>query len=160
MTLLSPTGRRIALIVHVVVSVAFPGAVACFLSLAIVGLLGDAGSARADYAAMQIMTLWVILPLCAASLVSGVVSAVGTPWGLFRYWWVVVKLALTALSMAILLVHLRPIDAMAHLDSGQHGTQTQLLIAAAAAIVALVFMTALSIVKPRGAITRARSGSP
>ena len=151
--LLSPALRRLALVAHVVVSVAFPGAVGCFLVLAVTGLAGGTGEvARLIYVAMNVLTLWVIVPLCGASLLTGVVSSLGTPWGLLRHWWVAVKLVMTLVSGAALLVHLKPIAALAQSGPGP-GTwqvQMQLTIAAVAAIGALVFMTAISIYKPRG----------
>lgn len=144
--------RRLALVLHILVSVGFPGAVAGFLALALVGLAGDATVANGIYAAMQTITEFVIVPLCLASLVSGVVSAIGTPWGLLRYWWVIVKLVGTLVSTAILLVHLYPIAAMAHAMPGMNtaGTQVQLAAAAGAALLALIFMTVISVYKPRG----------
>ncbi len=150
--LLPPALRRLALAVHVIVSVAFPGAVACFLALALVGLSADPVTARTLYRAMDLMTSSVIVPLCVASLLSGLVCSLGTPWGLLRYWWVVVKLVVTVFSTLVLLVHLRPIGLMAENLPSAATTQTQVQLAAAAglALVALIFMTALSIYKPRG----------
>lgn len=144
--------RTLALTVHVVASVAFPGAVACFLALALVGLAADQTGAQAIYGAMDLITRLVIVPLCVISLLSGIVSSLATPWGLVRYWWIVVKLVVTLFSTAILIVHLRPIALMAQTMPAAHTTQTQIQLAAAAgaAIAALVFMTVLSIYKPRG----------
>jgi hypothetical protein len=148
----SPPVRRLALVLHVIASVGFPGAVACFLALALIGLAGDASVERGSYAAMQVITSFIIVPLCLASLVSGLASAWGTPWGVLRHWWVVVKLAITVLSTIILLVHLSPIDALAHATPSSHlsGTQIQMIAASGAALVALLFMTVVSVYKPRG----------
>jgi hypothetical protein len=41
-------------------------------------------------------------------LASGVVLGLGTKWGLIRYWWVAVKLALNVLLVALVPVALRP----------------------------------------------------
>jgi hypothetical protein len=150
--LLSPALRRLALTLHVVASVAFPGAVACFFALALVGLKTDPATAQALYRAMDLMTWLVIVPLCFASLVSGLTSSLGTPWGVFRYWWVIVKLVVTVFSTFVLLLHLRPIRLVAENLPSAATVETQVQLAAAAglALVALVFMTALSIYKPRG----------
>jgi hypothetical protein len=151
--MLSPGLRKLALTLHVGISVAFPGAVGCFLALAVVGLMSNAAAtAHAAYAAMDLITSTVIVPLCVASLLTGLISSLGTPWGLFRYWWIVVKLVGTLVSTIILIVHLRPIGVMATVATPTHlaSTQLQLLLAAGAALAALALFVALSIYKPRG----------
>lgn len=109
------------------------------------------------YIAMDAIGWWAILPLALGSLVSGVVQSLGTSWGLFRYYWIVVKIALTVPSIAVLLVHLQPIShiaEMAHHGSlmpGEfRGDRVQILVATGAALVVLISMTALSSIKPRG----------
>jgi hypothetical protein len=149
--------RKLALTVHVASSVGFLGAVASFLALAVIGLAtSDAVVLTASYVAMDLITWWAVVPLCVAALLGGVLSSLASPWGLLRYYWVVVKLVLTALSLAILLVHAQPIGALAAaaaagaIDHADIGTRRQLAAAAAAAIVAILLMTILSIYKPRG----------
>ncbi|MCQ6271177.1 hypothetical protein M8J71_11855 [Pseudarthrobacter sp. R1] len=57
---------------------------------------------------------WAILfPLSLASLSSGIVEGLGTVWRLFRHYWILFKLIITALATALLLVHLQPVTAMA-----------------------------------------------
>ena len=46
---------------------------------------------------------FVIVPLAIASLLTGVVQALATPWGLFRHYWVVIKLFLTVFATLVLL---------------------------------------------------------
>lgn len=48
----------------------------------------------------------VIVPLSFASLATGLVQSLGTTWGLFRHWWVLVTLVMTVLASAILLMHM------------------------------------------------------
>ncbi|MBC7738757.1 MAG: hypothetical protein H7245_16420, partial [Candidatus Saccharibacteria bacterium] len=92
--LLRPGPRKILLVVHVTVSVGMLGAVAVFLALAIVGVAGrEPQLARAVYPSLALIARWVILPLVMASLLIGVIQSLVTPWGLFRHWWVVAKLA-------------------------------------------------------------------
>ena len=74
--------RKLLLVVHVGTSVGFPGAVAGFLALAIVGATsGDAVVVRSTYIAMAVMTWDVIVPLAAASLLIGIVESLVTPVG-------------------------------------------------------------------------------
>lgn len=154
----APKLRMFALTTHVVVSVAFLGAVLTFLVLALAGLLSsDPEEVRASYLIMELMTWTVIVPLCFASLLTGVVQSLGTSWGLFRHYWVLIKLLITVFSTVVLLIHTQPIGHMADAvgmatlsPDDLQGARVQLIVAAAAAVLALVLMTGVSIYKPRG----------
>ncbi len=65
---------------------------------------------RAAYLVMGVTTWFVIVPLALVSLFTGIVSSLITRWDLFRYYWVLMKLVITALATPILLVHTQPID--------------------------------------------------
>ena len=81
---MSPRIRALALTSHVTASVGWLGAVAGFLALAIAGLTSQQSqTVGAAYLAMELITWSVIIPLSLASLVTGLVSSVGTDWGLF-----------------------------------------------------------------------------
>jgi hypothetical protein len=154
---MTPHVRKFALTVHVTSSVGWLGAVAVFLVLAIAGLTGkDAQMVRAVYLAMELTTRFVIVPLCLASLLTGLISSLGTEWGLFRHYWILIKLLITILSTIGLLVHLQPISYLAGvatattLSSSDHQVQIQLVVIAGAAILALLVATTLSMYKPRG----------
>jgi hypothetical protein len=155
---MTPSLRKLTLTAHVTSSVGWMGAVACFLALAIVGLTGREDHAvRAAYVAMQVTTWAVIVPLCLASLLTGLIESLATPWGLFRHYWVLAKLALTALATVVLLMHTQPIGVLAHAaaqatfaSADLQSTRIQLLVDAAAALFVLLLATVLAIYKPRG----------
>jgi hypothetical protein len=149
--------RKLSLTAHVISSVGWMGAVACFLALAIAGLTGQEDHAvRGAYVAMKVTTWAVIVPLCFASLVTGVIESLATPWGLIRHYWVVAKLVLTCLATLVLLVHTQPIGLLAHaaayatLGADLRSVRVQLLADAAAALFVLLMATVLAIYKPRG----------
>lgn len=150
--------RRLALLAHVVTSVGFLGAVVTFLVLAIGGLVGsDPQRVRAAYLAMDMTTWAVIVPLCFASLLSGLILSLSTTWGLARHYWVLIKLLITAAATIILMIHTVPIRRMADMavamdltSSDLVGARVQLIVASGAAVLALLATTALSIYKPRG----------
>ena len=103
---LSPRLRRVALTTHVVSSVGWLGAVAASLALAVATLAaGDPRTVRGAHIALELMAWSVLVPLSVASLVSGIVQSLGTKWGLMRHYWVVVKLAITVLATAVLLLY-------------------------------------------------------
>jgi hypothetical protein len=156
--LMTRSNRKFALTAHVTSSIGWFGAVAAFLALAISGLTTqDAQLARAAYLAMDLTTRFVIVPLAVTSLVTGVVSSLGTRWGLFRYYWVVVKFLITIVATIILLVHTQPINRLARvaatttlLSADLRSLQILMVTSSSAALLVLLVTTALSVYKPRG----------
>jgi hypothetical protein len=156
--IMTPGLRKLALTTHVMTSVGWLGSVAAFLALAITGLRSnDAQMVRGAYLAMEATTWLVIVPLAIASLVTGLIVSLGTPWGLVRHYWVLVKFVLTILATALLLLHTRPIGVLAAVarDGIVSGPelvrlQVQLVVDAVAASLALLVNVTLSVYKPRG----------
>ncbi|MCQ6269365.1 DUF2269 domain-containing protein [Pseudarthrobacter sp. R1] len=158
MKIMPPGVRKAALTVHILSSVGWLGAIAAFLVLAISGLTStDPQLVRAAYVGMNLIGWMMIFPLSLASLISGIVQGLGSVWGLFRHYWVLIKLIITALATALLLVHLQPVTAMAEMavaaelgPSDMNGMRIQLVADAGAAILALLVTSILSVYKPRG----------
>ena len=155
--LMRPSVRRFALVAHVACSVGTVGAVAAFLALASAGVaVEDAAAAGAAYPAMELIALFVIVPLVAAALLTGLVQALGTSWGLFRHWWVLIKLMVTLLVAIVLLLRLGLIASLA--DAGAAGTLANVeatlrwspVIHAGGGLLVLFVPLALSLYKPRG----------
>ena len=155
---LTPPLRKALLTTHVLSSVGWLGAVASFLVLATVGLESTrAETVRGAYLAMDVLTWSLIVPLCVASLTTGILQSLGTPWGLLRHYWVIAKLALTVVATFVLLMHTRPIGvvathaaAAALLSTDLRAVRVQLIGDAAAALLVLFATTVLSVYKPRG----------
>lgn len=153
---LSPFWRKLLLTLHVVTSVGLIGAVATFLLLAIIGASSsDPALVTAAYLAMNLITWPIIVPLAFASLLIGVVQSLGTPWGLFRYYWVILKLVLTVVAVVVLLIQTPTIAALSHAANGGELTQLAggrfaMILHSAGGIVVLLFATVLSVYKPRG----------
>ena len=163
---MSPGLRKLALTLHVTASVGWLGAVAAFLALAVTGLTSpDPQMVRAADLAMERTGWWVIVPLCLASLVTGTVQGLGTAWGLVRHYWVLIKLVITLVATAVLLVHMRPIAYLADAaattplaEAALRDVRVQLAIDAGAALVVLLAATALSVYKPPGRTPFGRAG--
>jgi len=155
---MSPGLRKFALTVHVTTSVGWLGAVAAFLALAVIGLTShDAQLVRAAYLAMAVITWCVLVPVSLAALLTGVVQSLGTPWGLFRHHWVVMKLVLTVVAIAVLLLKTRPIRYAASIaarttlaSADLRGVRSELVVHAAGGLLVLLVIAALSVYKPRG----------
>jgi hypothetical protein len=151
-----PFVRKLALTVHVSCSVGWFGAVGVFLVLAATGLASSDTRVEAGmYLAMQVTGWFVIVPLCLASFATGIVQSLGTPWGLLRHYWVIIKLVITVLASAFLLLHMTVVDRLARASSdgslvSEHGFRVQIVADAAVALVALMVTTVLATYKPRG----------
>ena len=156
--IMTPGFRKIALVTHIVSSVGSLGAVAGFLALAVVGLTSqDAQVMPSLYVAMEVIARLVVLPLVFASLLTGLVQSLGTTWGLFRHYWVLVKLLLTFFVLIVLLLQMEGISYMATASAGTTllntdllGLRRSLVIHAAGGLLVLLATTMLSVYKPHG----------
>lgn len=144
---------------HITFSVGWIGTVAAFLALSIVGLVSSDAIVRSCYIAMEIVAWFTIIPFCFASLLTGLVQALGTHWGLFKHWWVFVKLILTVIATLILILHMQPISYLADVATQNvisydelRGLRVRIVADAAAAILVLTAITTVSVYKPWGRI--------
>lgn len=161
---MAPGVRRVALVAHVTSSVGWLGAVAGFLVLSVAGLTSErAETVRSAYVAMNLIGLWAIVPLSLAAMLTGLIQAFGTHWGLFRHYWVLAKFALTIVATTLLVLHqFTAVAGAARLVSSASGASlphvgglgTQLVFDAGAAVFVLLVTTTLSIYKPWGRISR------
>ena len=105
---------------------------------------------------MEATAWFVLVPLSLASLFTGVVQALGTPWGLFRHYWVIFKLAINLVATVVLLLYTQTLTYLARTAADSRGQNVSELrdpspvIHASAALLLLVVATALAIYKPRG----------
>ena len=156
--LMSPGARKFALTAHVLSSIGWFGALLVFLAHTVVSLVsGNVQVVRSVCFAMALTAWLVILPLSLASLITGVVQALGTAWGLIRHYWVVAKLALTTFATAILLLKLAPIgqlsDAAAQVSfsaSDSTDLKMSLLVHSVGGLVVLLAISVLAVYKPAG----------
>jgi hypothetical protein len=145
--------RKAVLTAHVVSSVGWLGAVVAYLALDLAAVTStDPELARAAFVAMELVVVSAVVPLALTSLVVGVVNALGTSWGLFRHWWVAVKLLLTSVATVVLLLQVPGIRTMA--DAARSGAEPSDLRGTLAhsigGLLVLVIITVLSTYKPRG----------
>ena len=105
---------------------------------------------------------WLVLvPLAHASLLSGIALSLGTPWGLFRHYWVVLKLAITLFSTVILLIYMGTFRQMAGVAADpvvQLGLirNPSPVVHAVLALILLLIATWLAVYKPFGVTPYAR----
>lgn len=157
--MISQRVRKGLLVVHLCMSVGWLGGLVAFLAVAIVAAVGtDAEVARACAVVMEVLGWTVLVPLSAAALLTGIVQALVTPWGLFGHYWVLAKLAINVVATAVLLMYMQTLGHVADRSgpAAEEGTIHQGLQAwspvlhASAALVLLVLAVVLSVYKPRG----------
>lgn len=111
---LPPPLRKLALTVHLTSSVGWIGAVVAYLALGFAAVTSTSTEIiRAAWTGMELTGWWVIVPLAIAALLTGVVMSLGTRWGLFRHYWVLISLGLTSVCTLVLLLHMPTVSAMA-----------------------------------------------
>jgi hypothetical protein len=153
---MTPSLRKLALTAHVTSSVGWLGSVVVFLALSVIGLTGqDAQTVRGAYLVMEPAARFVLVPLAFASLLTGLVQAFGTAWGLFRHYWVLFKLLINVVSTIVLLMYMETFsfmagvaaDPTAELDTVRNASP---MLHAALALLLLLVATTLAVYKPRG----------
>ena len=149
--------RKLALAVHLASSVGWIGAVAGYIALDVRAAIGqDSQTLRAAYLAMELIAWYVIVPLALASLLSGLVMSLGTRWGLFRHYWVLISLLLTIFATVVLLVETQTISYFADKASDPAMSSEDLrslgstLVHSVGGTVVLLVILALNVYKPRG----------
>lgn len=158
MMTMAPSLRKFMLTSHVISSVGWAGALAVFLAHALASQVSDDQQLVRAACLMMAVTAWfVILPLSMASFVTGIVQALGSAWGLFRHYWVLIKLLLTAFATGVLLLKLAPISELSNAAAQATfsrtdlaGLKLSLLVHAAGGLAVLLVITVLAIYKPTG----------
>jgi hypothetical protein len=151
-----PRVRKLALTAHIAASVGWFGAVLTFLALAVVGVTARNDQlVRAAYLVAEPVVWYVVVPFAIASLLTGLVSSLGSAWGLFRHYWVIFKLVLNAFATTVLLLYTRTVGQFARIaadpgaDIGPLRSPT-FLLHSGGALVVLVVALVLAVYKPRG----------
>ena len=159
---MTPALRKLTITAHVAFSVGWLGAVAAFLVLSIAGLTShDAEVVRGAYLSMDLISRFIIIPMCFAALATGLLQALGTPWGLFRYYWILMKFGLAIFATIALLIHQFAVMAVAAkrvsgaaaetlFSSDLAPLKTELVRAPSLAILLLLVVTTLGVYKPWG----------
>ncbi len=145
--------RKAVLTTHVVTSVGWLGAVLAYIALDVTAVISrDVERVRSAYLAMDLTITYAIVPLALASVTIGIVNALGTSWGLFRHYWVLVKLLLTLVATTVLLLEAQTIRSLA--EAAESGADPRglpgTLPHSIGGLVLLLIITILSIYKPRG----------
>lgn len=155
--------RRLLRAGHVVVAGGWFGLVVAMLVLGVTArTAASVELAASAYRLMARIGGAVIPPMAVATMLSGVVLSLVTPWGLVRHWWIVAKavLGLVVIVTAVSLTDSWITQAVA--DASVVGAAgTRLVVASVVHLAMLAVATVISVDKPWGRtpVGRRRPGS-
>ncbi|MGH3778727.1 MAG: hypothetical protein ACRDRR_23820 [Pseudonocardiaceae bacterium] len=165
---LSGRPRKFVRATHIAVSAGWLGLVVAMLTLGISAATAPSPTfALACYAMMERIGGAVIPVFAVATLLTGIVLSVATPWRLFQHWWVIVKLvlAVAVIATGVALTGDWVQQAVAYAarapgsESGSTGRLAEWLVVAGS-VVHLLFLwaaTTISVDKPWGKTRRGRA---
>jgi hypothetical protein len=138
---------------HIVVGVGLLGDSAGFLAVALRGAsIHDPALALESYKTLQMFALVFGIPLSFATLATGLILGITSPWGILRYPWVIGKLLLI---VSVILVGALVISGgLDDMVNGGGGAENRLIAAAAYDVVALFLAACLAVYKPGRRIGR------
>jgi hypothetical protein len=165
---LTPIWRKTVLVLHIAGGVGWMGLDASLVVLAATGLTTANGRTAAScYTAIGLVVPTAVLTLSLIMMATGLILGLGTKWGLIRYWWVLVKLALGLVLTGLVLFALLPAtvalpDAVASAGDGGGAavraalgaTPVQLMFPPVVSFLALGFALVVSVFKPWGKVHR------
>lgn len=152
---MAPGLRRFVLTVHLTCAVGWIGAALAYLALSVAALTSqDALTVRAAWIAKALIGWSVIVPLALGALATGVVMALGTPWGLFRHHWVLISFVLATLATIVLVLRMPTVSLLAGVarqaDSATLAGLEADLLHPGAGLLLLLAIAGLNVYKPRG----------
>ncbi|MFI5906509.1 DUF2269 family protein [Dactylosporangium sp. NPDC051541] len=160
------TGRRTRktlLTLHVCASVGWLGGA---LTVIVLGIFAtrdaDPAVRHGVFVALHTADRFVMIPIALLAAVTGVVSALASPWGLARYRWVVAKQVLTvgAMVFGALYVSQQIKAALVAPAAELDALRVRATIGSGCMLAVLVVATALSTFKPWGRTSRLRRDRP
>lgn len=155
---MSPRLRKIVLAVHIVGSVGLIGAVAVLvLMTTIAATTDDTEYAASIYDLASLETAMFGIPLSFVSLFSGLALGLGTKWGVLRYKWTAIKLALN-LSVPLCGAFVTGPGIEEMRDDLSAGAEWQVVAGAAWNASAFLIAATLGVFKPGGRLRRQRAG--
>jgi hypothetical protein len=161
---LSRRWRQTLLALHILASAAWIGIDVIVAVLVTTGwFAADIELRSLAYRALATFIVWPMLVSGLVCLATGLLLGLGTKWGLIRFWWVFVKLALNVVLCTLIVVILQPgmAEVAAYgeeLLTGNPSTDrvAQLFFPPAVSLTCLTLATVLAVFKPWGRIRRRR----
>jgi len=161
--IMAPRLRKFALTVHLALSVSWIGSVAAYIVLDLTAATShDPQTLRAVWISMGLVVVGAIVPLALSSLLTGLIMALGTRWGLLQHWWVLISFLLTVGATMVLLVEVGTISRGAAIAADPDSTVGELrtlgstLPHSVGGLLVLLLVLVLNMYKPPGLTARGR----
>jgi hypothetical protein len=160
--------RKGVLVVHIVSAGTWIGIDVVMGVVIFTALLAEDDNTRAlCYRALELFAVWPLFTIGLVCLASGIVLGIGTKWGLVRYWWVAIKLALNVVLVVLVVFALR----LGVIEMAEQGRRFMAGEPASLAVGGLIFppivsasallvATVLAVFKPWGRIRKRQSSKP
>ena len=136
--------NRALLVLHIAASVSLIGTDLVLLLLTVGG----------EYRSAVLVAQWLVEPFAVAALATGVLLGLTGPYGVLRFWWTAIKLAITAALNAAVFVVLTPALERAAASPPGAPQPVTLLVAPAIAAGLLLVNVTLAVFKPAARIPR------
>jgi hypothetical protein len=147
------------LVMHLTSSIGWIGAVVVYLVLVVTAMNSkETQTLRSVWLTMGWIGQYAIVPLALTSLLTGIVISLGTKWGLFQHYWVIISLAFTIFAAVVLIQHMQTVSFYADIaaristsdiDTLRNGLPGELFHAGVGLLVLMVAQV-LNVYKPRG----------
>ena len=100
--------RKTVLLLHLVAGGSWFGLDVAMAVLVFTAIGTDADAERAHtLQSLRLITVWPMFSAAMLSLITGILLGLGSKYGLFRYWWVTIKLGLNLVLATLVLTALR-----------------------------------------------------
>ena len=158
--------RRITLVAHIFAAGAWIGIDVVVAVLVLTGWFSDDMQVRAlAYRSLATFVVWPMLAAGLVTLATGLILGLGSKWGLLRYWWVAVKIAVNLVLCTMIVLVLQP--GMG--EVGEYGRDlltsspdsdsvSTLFFPPTVSLTTLALATTLGVAKPWGRIGSQRNG--
>ena len=158
--------RKTVLLLHIMAAGTWFGLDVAMAVLVFTAIFTESAEVRAHtLQSLRLVTVWPMFIAAMFSLITGVILGLGSKYGLLRYWWVAIKLALNILLSTLIVTALRGEVANAADLGNQLATGVDLdwnfnnmLFPPIVSPTALTIAFLLAIFKPWGLIRRSRVG--
>ena len=166
---ISKHGKQLLDVLHFLTSLGWLGVGLCQLTLNVLALVTDEAALRhAAHEIAHVFDRYLLIALATGSAVTGVLLGLKTRWGLLRYRWVAVKLALTVALLVFTPIWMggwigeavaltRPPSVPD--DPSYLLVRTELLVGSVTIVSTLLVVTVISVAKPWGRL-RSWAGLP
>ena len=153
--ILPPRVRKLALAVHLAMSVGWIGAAGAYVALAIAAARStDSALIRGAWVAMELIGWAVLVPASVGTVLTGLVMSLGTSWGLLRHYWVVLSLSLTVIATVVLVLHMPDVSDLEAQARRAHASDLEALGSdlshSTLGLALLLVILVLNVYKPRG----------